>query len=115
MEIIYKIVEILEWSAADRLGYFAGAAIDLADGYIHFSTAAQVRETARRHFQEKDDLLIVAVDAGLLGEALRWEVSRGGALFPHLYTPLALSDVLWTRPLPLGPDGLHRFPEEVGC
>lgn len=108
---IYKIVPQALWRKAEADGVFAGAPVDLADGYIHFSTAAQVRETAARHFAGQDDLLLAAVDAGTLGEALKWEPSRGGALFPHLYAPLDPAAVSWVRPLPLDADGNHLFPE----
>jgi len=81
--IIYKIATKAQWAEAGKTGVFAGAPVDLADGYIHFSTAAQARETAAKHFAGQDDLLLVAVEAAKLGEALKWEVSRGGALFPH--------------------------------
>jgi len=109
--IIYKIATKAQWAEAGKTGVFAGAPVDLADGYIHFSTAAQARETAAKHFAGQDDLLLVAVEAAKLGEALKWEVSRGGALFPHLYAPLDLSAVVWVKALPLGPDGAHEFPE----
>ena len=109
--IIYKIVPQTLWRKAEAEGAFAGAPVDLADGYIHFSTAGQVRETAAKHFAGQDDLLLVAVATERLGEALKWEVSRGGALFPHLYAPLDLAAVLRVDPLPLGPDGSHVFPE----
>lgn len=109
--LIYKIAPQALWREAETQGSFAGAPIDLADGYIHFSTAAQAAETAARHFSGQDGLLLVAVDAGRLGEALKWEPSRGGALFPHLYAPLDLSAVAWVEPLPLGADGRHIFPE----
>ena len=89
---------------------FAGATVDHADGFIHFSTAAQVAETAARHFAAEPDLVLVAVDADALGADLRYEPSRGGALFPHLYGTLPLSAVRWVKPLRLGPDG-HVFPE----
>jgi uncharacterized protein (DUF952 family) len=108
---IYKIVPTLLWQEARRTGQFIGAPVDLADGFIHFSTRDQVAETAARHFEGQDDLLIVAVDAEALGDTLVYEPSRGGALFPHLYAPLPLGAVLWEKPLPLGPDGLHVFPE----
>lgn len=85
--------------------------VDLADGFIHFSTGDQVVETAARHFEGQDDLLLVAVDATALGDKLVYEPSRGGALFPHLYAPLPLEAVLWEKPLPLRPDGQHSFPE----
>ena len=107
---IFKILSAAEWHAAESAGIFQGAGIDLADGFIHFSTAAQAAETAAKHFAGKSDLVLVAVDAERLGPALRWEVSRGGQLFPHLYGTLATGDVLWVKPLPLGTDGKHRFP-----
>ena len=109
--LIYKIAPQALWREAEAQGRFAGAPVDLADGYIHFSTAAQAAETAAKHFAGQDGLVVVAVDAGRLGEALKWEPSRGGALFPHLYAPLDLSAVLWIEPLPLGADGRHIFPE----
>lgn len=109
-DVIYKLVTARAWREAEAAGVFRGAAIDLQDGYIHFSTAAQVQETARRHFAGQADLLLVAVDAAALGEALRWEPSRGGDLFPHLYAELPMSAVRWARPLPLGADGAHLFP-----
>ncbi|MCO5147745.1 MAG: DUF952 domain-containing protein [Aquamicrobium sp.] len=109
--LIYKIAPRALWREAEARGTFAGAPVDLADGYIHFSTAAQARETAAKHFSGQDDLLLVAVDAEGLGAALKWEVSRGGALFPHLYAPLDPAAALWVKPLPLGADGAHIFPE----
>jgi uncharacterized protein (DUF952 family) len=111
MPLIYKICSEALWREAERVGVFAGAAIDLDDGYIHFSTAAQAPETAARHFAGQGDLVLVAIDAGALGDGLRWEPSRGGDLFPHLYGPLRLDAVRWVRPLPLRPDGRHVFPE----
>jgi uncharacterized protein (DUF952 family) len=111
MTLIYKICSEALWRESERVGVFAGAAIDLADGYIHFSTAAQAPETAARHFAGQGDLVLVAIDAGALGDGLRWEPSRGGDLFPHLYGELRLDAVRWVRPLPLGPDGRHVFPE----
>jgi uncharacterized protein (DUF952 family) len=110
---IYKIVPRELWQEARVTGLFKGAAIDLTDGYIHFSTAAQAVETARLYFAGQSDLLLVAVDATLFGDALKWEASRGGALFPHLYADLPLDAVLWEKPLPLGADGLHVFPNLV--
>ena len=109
--LIYKIAPRALWREAEARGIFAGAPVDLADGYIHFSTAAQVRETAAKHFAGQDDLLLVAVDAEGLGAALKWEVSRGGALFPHLYAPLDPAVATWVKPLPLGEGGAHVFPE----
>lgn len=110
-EPIYKICVRSEWDAAEKAGVFQGTQIDLADGYIHFSTAAQVHETARRHFSGRDGLVLVAVDPRQLGNALKYEPSRGGDLFPHLYGTLDVSSVLWVRALPLAPDGTHQFPE----
>ena len=110
-QIIYKICSTALWREAEAAGRFDGAPVDLADGYIHFSTAGQARETAAKHFAGQSDLLLVAVDASRLGDALRHEPSRGGALFPHLYAPLDLAAVLWAQPLPLDPDGVHIFPE----
>ena len=109
--VIYKICYAALWRAAEREGCFRGATIDVRDGYIHFSTAGQVVETAAKHFAGAADLVLVAVDARALGAALTWEPSRGGALFPHLYGVLALDAVLWVKPLPLGADGRHIFPE----
>lgn len=109
--LLYKIVPQALWRKAEAEGVFAGAPVDLADGYIHFSTAAQVRETAAKHFAGQDDLLLAAIDGDRLGEALKWEPSRGGALFPHLYAALDLAAVAWVRSLPLGADGRHIFPE----
>lgn len=109
--VIYKIVPNALWQQARDAGVFKGAAIDLADGYIHFSTADQVRETARKHFTGQEDLLLVAIDGGALGDRLVFEPSRGGDLFPHLYAELPLSAVLWETSLTLGDDGAHQFPE----
>ena len=111
MSIIYKIVPASLWQDAQNSGEFKGAAVDLSDGFIHFSTADQAEETAARHFAGQDGLLLVAVDDQALGDRLVYEPSRGGALFPHLYGPLPLDAVLWQKPLPLGADGMHRFPE----
>lgn len=113
MPTIYKIAPEALWRAAEADGVFTGAPVDLADGYIHFSTADQARETAARHFAGQEGLLLAAIDADALGEALAWEPSRGGALFPHLYGKLPMRAVLWAKPLPLGPDGGHHFPEMV--
>ena len=108
---IYKICAAALWREAERERRFRGAAVDARDGFIHFSTAAQAAETAAKHFAGAADLVLVAVDAGALGAALIWEPSRGGALFPHLYDALPLDVVLWVKPLPLGADGRHVFPE----
>ncbi len=109
-QLIYKILAAAEWLDAERRGVFAGAGIDLKDGYIHFSTAEQAEETAAKHFVGQADLVLVAVDADSLGETLKWEVSRGGALFPHLYGGLATRDAVWVKPLPLAANGRHVFP-----
>jgi uncharacterized protein (DUF952 family) len=108
---IYKICEGTHWREAERGGVFRGAGVDERDGFIHLSTAAQVRETAAKHFAGAKELMLVAVDADALDGALKWEVSRGGDLFPHLYGALPLVAVLWARPLPLGADQRHVFPE----
>ncbi|MCB1470122.1 MAG: DUF952 domain-containing protein [Rhizobiaceae bacterium] len=108
---IYKICPESLWRQAESVGTFAGAPVDLADGFIHFSTVEQVRETAAKHFAGHDDLLLIAIDPDKLGPSLRYEPSRGGALFPHLYGPLNLNAVSWVRPLPLRPDGTHDFPD----
>ena len=102
--LVYKIVPASLWREAGTTGTFVGAPVDLADGFIHFSAAEQVAETARRHFAGQGDLLIVAVEAAALGDALRWEPSRGGDLFPHLYGVLPLASVAWARPMPSSPD-----------
>ena len=109
-QFIYKITPQAPWREAEASGRFTGAPIDVADGFIHFSTAAQVRETAAKHFSGQTDLLLVAIDGASLGDALKYEVSRGGALFPHLYGVLELKAVKWVRPLPLGADDAHLFP-----
>ncbi|TKT56185.1 DUF952 domain-containing protein [Rhizobium sp. LC145] len=109
--IVYKIVPEMLWQEARQKGVFEGAEIDLRDGYIHFSTSSQARETARLHFSGATGLLLVAIEGDRLGEALKFEPSRGGDLFPHLYGNLPLSAVLWEMPLRLGVDGQHAFPE----
>ena len=111
--IVYKIVPTSLWQDARKKGVFEGASIDLKDGYMHFSTAAQARETARLHFAGQNDLTLVAIDGEVLGPALTFEPSRSGDLFPHLYATLPLDAVLWERPLPLGQDGIHIFPEDM--
>lgn len=110
MNGIYKICTAAEWKAAERVGAYAGSAVDHRDGFIHFSTAAQAAETAAKHFADQADLVLVCVDADALGAALKWEPSRGGALFPHLYGPLPTRLATWVKPLPVGRDGHHLFP-----
>jgi len=111
--LIYKIFRAEEFAAFEAAGKTAGAPIDLADGYIHFSTVDQVKETAAKHFDAEEDLVLLALEADSLGDALKWEPSRGGALFPHLYREMRAEDVVWVQPLPLGPDNLHRFPGDL--
>jgi len=110
--LIFKIFAAEEWAALARDGETAGAPVDLADGFIHFSTAEQAPETAAKHFARREGLMLAAVDADALGAALRWEPSRGGALFPHLYRALSLEEVVWAKPLPLTPQG-HASPPET--
>ena len=110
--LIYKILTRPEWDAFRAAGQTRGAPIDLVDGYIHFSAAPQLAETAARHFADQSDLVLVAFDTTRLGDALKWEASRGGDLFPHLYRPLMLGEVVWDKSLPLGAAG-HIFPEGV--
>ena len=110
-KLIYKIVSKDLWQQAEAKGVFDGAPVDHADGYIHISTAEQVRETAAKHFAGQQDLLLAAIDESKLGEKLIYEPSRGGALFPHLYEPLDLSAVVWVKPLPLADDDSHIFPD----
>ncbi|MEM8749833.1 MAG: DUF952 domain-containing protein [Pseudomonadota bacterium] len=108
--LIFKITPSDAWEKACIAGVFTGAPVDLADGYIHFSTAGQAAETLRKHFAGQTDLLLIAVDSSALGNALKWEVSRGGALFPHLYEPLSISHVVWERPIGVDANGNHVLP-----
>jgi uncharacterized protein (DUF952 family) len=110
MPTIYKIVAAAHWQAAEHDGVFRGSAVDLRDGFIHFSTAAQVEETAAKHFAGQDDLRLVSVASETLGAALRWEPSRGGAPFPHLYGELGLDAVTKVDIVKLAADGRHIFP-----
>ena len=109
---IFKILDRALYEQAAAAGRFDGAEIDIKDGFIHFSAANQVRETARLHFAAREGLMLVAVAAEALGPALKWEASRGGQLFPHLYGPLAMKLVLWAKPLPWT-GGAHEFPPET--
>ena len=106
MTAIYKILPRAEWLAAQRAGVFMGSAVDLRDGFIHFSTCAQAQETARLHFRNQRDLVVLEVTAEALGAALVWEPSRGGALFPHLYGPLPVANVTGVSEAPLDGDGV---------
>ena len=114
MSLIYKICPEPLWREAEAAGKFEGAPVDLADGFIHFSTAAQVEATADKHFQGQAGLLLVSVEEGALGEGLRYEPSRGGDLFPHLYNPLSLQAVRAVQRLELGPDGRVIIPSLDG-
>jgi uncharacterized protein (DUF952 family) len=109
-QLIYKIVDKDMWASAQSAEVFAGAAIDLEDGYIHFSTSEQAEETAAKHFAGKQNLLLVAVSTEALGDTLKWEPSRGGDLFPHLYSTLKTDQAEWVKELPLGENGQHHFP-----
>lgn len=110
--MIYKILTSEQWEDLQAAGETAGAPIDVTDGFVHFSSAEQVRETAAKHFSGQDNLCLLAVDPSPLGEDLKWEPSRGGALFPHLYAPLRLQSVAWSVALPLGKSG-HVFPDDL--
>ena len=111
MTTIYKICTASEWHEAEHAGAYRGSAVDRKDGFIHFSTAEQAPETASKWFAGQRDLVLVAVDGDALGARLKWEPSRGGALFPHLYDDLELSAVLRVDPLPLDAHGRHVFPK----
>jgi len=110
--LIYKIFRAPEWAELERKGETAGAPVDRADGYVHFSAPHQLRATAAKWFAQEDDLVLVTVEADALGEALRWEPSRGGDLFPHLYRPLRRADVARAAPLPRGAEG-HVFGQDI--
>jgi uncharacterized protein (DUF952 family) len=107
---IFKICTAAEWREAERDGVYRGSAVDRRDGFIHFSTAEQAAETAAKHFAGQRDLVLVAVDETALGDGVKWEPSRGGALFPHLYSHLPLSAVERVDALPLDEAGVHAFP-----
>ncbi len=109
MTLIYKIAPATLWREAEARGRFFGAPVDLTDGFIHFSTAEQTRETAAKHFAGEADLLLIAVEAEALGDALIWERSRGGQLFPHLYAPLDPAAARSVAPIPVAPHGDHDF------
>ncbi len=112
--LVFKISPKGAWRAAEASGRYEGAPIDLEDGFIHLSAPDQVAETAAKHFAGQSNLVLVAFDAAALGPALRWEPSRRGALFPHLYRALDPAEAVWVLPLPLGADGEHAFPEAAG-
>jgi uncharacterized protein (DUF952 family) len=108
---IYKICPASAWREAERQGVFRGSQDDLRDGFIHFSTASQVAEIARKHFSGQTDLFLIEVDADALGERLKWERSRNHELFPHLYGELDLGAVVGRRIMPTRADGSHEIPE----
>ena len=110
--LIYKIFRRPEWDAMRAAGQTLGAPVDLADGYIHFSAAPQLAETAAKWFAGESDLVLLAINSDTLGDDLKWEPARGGVLFPHLYRALTMADVVWDKSLPLGASG-HIFPEGV--
>ena len=109
--ILYKIAAVADWDQALQSGYYAGSADDIRDGFIHLSAQHQLRGTLEKHFKHKGELLLIAFEENKLGPALRWEQSRGGELFPHLYGDLPTSHVRWQRPLALGADGIHDLDE----
>lgn len=109
--LIYHICRRDEWESALNRGFYSGSSQDLADGFIHFSSVAQLETSAAKHRKGQDGLILLTVDSGQLGSSLKWEPSRGGALFPHLYGDLPLEAVVRVDDLPLGNDGLHVFPD----
>ena len=112
---VYKILTEAAFSEAMGKGHFLGSADDRRDGFIHLSAADQLEGTLVKHFARQDGLMLLALDPARLGPHLKWEASRGGALFPHLYAPLDLSALIWAEPLELGADGVHRLPEGVAA
>ncbi len=110
-KVIYHMCRADEWAEAEQTGSYGGSSQDKADGFIHFSTRTQVWTSAAKHRRGQDNILLLEVDAAALGEALKWEASRGGALFPHLYGPLPVSAVMNLTPLRLDDDGVHIFPD----
>lgn len=109
-ELIFKIIDRRRWATAVADGRFEGAEVDLKDGFIHFSAAGQVAETAAKHFTGQSNLVLVAVDVAVLGNDLQWEVSRNGQRFPHLYATLDPAVVCFAKELPLDDSGIHQFP-----
>lgn len=110
--LIFKILTDEQWTDLQVRNQTQGAPVDVADGFVHFSTASQVAETAAKHFAGQTGLWLLAFEADALGDALTWELSRGGQLFPHLYGPMRLADVIWSNSLPSGPDGF-AFPDDL--
>jgi uncharacterized protein (DUF952 family) len=114
-DVVYKICSAAEWTGAVRAGHWSGSADDRRDGYVHLSTRAQLAATAARHFRNREDLVVVAFDTVRLASDLRWEPSRGGALFPHLYGPLPAAAGRVVGALSPGPDGVPVIPEDLAC
>lgn len=110
---IYKICDAGEWRNAVLDGHYRGSAVDLSDGFIHFSTGDQVRQTAALHMKGVEGLVLVSVPVAPLGDDLKWEEARNGQLFPHLYAALPTDLAAEVTPLPLGADGLHVFPDTL--
>ena len=110
---VYKVLNDTAWDEACRQGAFAGSADDVRDGFIHLSAAHQLAGTVAKYFRGRADLVLVAFDSAALGAALTWEPSRGGNLFPRLYAALPTAAALWTRPLPLGDDGVPALPQDL--
>jgi|SRR5688572_7150908 uncharacterized protein (DUF952 family) len=110
---VYKVLSAAAFAEAARQGEFSGSADDLRDGFVHLSAAHQLEGTLAKHFAGQDGLVLLALDPSRLGAALKWEASRGGELFPHLYAPLDLGALLWAEPLPLGADGRHVLPQDA--
>jgi len=111
--VIYHVCRAADWLAAKADGPYTGSADDARDGFIHFSGGNQLRESVARHRPGQDGLVLLMVEPDRLGSALKWEASRGGVLFPHLYGPLPVSAVMEERDLPLGSDGVHAFPPDI--
>jgi uncharacterized protein (DUF952 family) len=111
--VIYHVCKAADWQAAKTAGTYTGSADDTRDGFIHFSGRDQLRESVARHRAGQEGLVLLVVDADRLGDALKWEPSRGGALFPHLYGPLPINAVMAEHDLPLGADNLHVFPADI--
>jgi uncharacterized protein (DUF952 family) len=111
--LVYKITTAEQWAQACRVGAFTGSPDDVRDGFIHLSEAAQVAGTAERHFGRMDGLVLVALDAEMLADGLKWEPSRSGELFPHYYGTLPVAAACWVRSLSLGPDGVPQVPGDL--
>lgn len=110
---VFKVATAAEWTRAMERGAYQGSADDIRDGFIHLSLRHQLDGTLAKHFRQRSDLILIAFEAASLGDALKWEVSRGGDRFPHLYAPLPAARALWTRPLTLGEDGVPQLPQDL--